>query len=529
MAIFRFGIYTIFISCLLTACIFIRSEEDNNQYRAPIQLIPGTLGGYSMPITTGNAEVQTYFDQGLNLMYAYGKDYAARSFREGWQRDSTCAICYWGEAWALGSNINTVIRPEHESVAYETIQKAVNLSERGFAGEKEAALIDAMSARYAPVHSSRSRKELDEAYAVAMEYVYDAYPDDPDVAALYAESLFLLQPRGVSRDLDDPEMIRIYTVLESVNNIEKHPGTCHHYIHAIESTASPEKGLDCANYLASAMPGASHINHMPSHIWNQTGMWDKSVRTSIAAWHSDQKAEKNQAFSIYPDHNLHMLMFAASYDGQGAIAVQAGTDFAKSRGHELHKILALIRFGRFDEILELSNPPRSEVGASLWDFALGYAHLRHGNVNTAQRYLRRVQRTAERSERRLYRHSADEVLHVASGILEGEIFREQGDTEGAIRSFQFSIDWYDGMEYAEPEIFPFSPRHWLGAILLETGRFEEAERIYLEDLEDHPRNGWSLYGLMQALKNQGKPYSEVKDAFNQSWARSDTWITSSRF
>jgi hypothetical protein len=56
------------------------------------------------------------------------------------------------------------------------------------------------------------------------------------------------------------------------------------------------------------------------------------VRSNIEAWHSDQLAAQGEGFAIYPDHNLHMLLFAASMDGQGAIAIQAAKDYMKING-----------------------------------------------------------------------------------------------------------------------------------------------------------------------------------------------------
>ena len=513
----------------LSACSFDRGSAEDPRYTDEIDLRMDAIGSYSMSITTNGLEVQKYFDQGLQLMYAFGRNYASRSFREGWKRDSTCAMCHWGEAWALGPNINSGMRSMHNERAYEAIQKSLTLAGEGHATVKEMALIEAMAHRYPAPGSSLNRREADKAYALAMENVHNQFPDSPDVSTIYAEALFILEPRHTAKNLDDPGMIPIYELLENVNSYMMHPGACHLYIHAIESTSEPERGLECASYLATAMPGASHINHMPSHIWNQVGMWNESVRTSINAWHADLKAEAGLGFSIYSHHNLHMLMFAASYDGQGAIAIQAGKDFAKTNGNEVYKALALVRFGRFNEILNLRNRPSSEGFAALWDFAQGYAALRTDDLRKAERTLSNIQSTADNSSSRISKHSTEEILNVVTGILEGEILRTKGDLEGAREAFEKSIQWYDALEYNEPEILPFSPRHWLGNLLLEMKFYQEAEQVYLEELEQHPNNGWSLFGLKKALREQNKPYESVMEQWKEAWARSDTWIVSSRF
>jgi tetratricopeptide (TPR) repeat protein len=268
---------------------------------------------------------------------------------------------------------------------------------------------------------------------------------------------------------------------------------------------------------------------MPSHTWNEVGRWGDSVRANLAAWHSDQKAAVGEGFAIYPEHNLHMLLYAASYDGQGAIAMRAGKDYTKLTRDSFYEVLTLIRFGRFDEVLAVTNRPRSDIQGGLWDFAQGYAHLKQGNVDFAQLYLARVKRAAETSKAGFRVHTAKDLLTIAAGILEGEILRMAGDLAGAIASFQRATDVQEKLVYDEPEPLPFAAHHWLGAALIESKRFDEAEKIYRADLKEHPHNGWSLLGLQQALDGKGTPSADVAADFAASWSRSDTWIRSSHF
>ena len=327
-------------------------------------------------------------------------------------------------------------------------------------------------------------------------------------------------------------MQRLHSVLESVLAKDiKHPGACHLYIHATESTTAPEKAADCAEHLGFAIPGASHINHMPSHTWNEIGRWADGVRSNLMAWHSDQRAEIGKGFAIYPSHNLHMLLFAASMDGQGAIAIQAGKDYTKVTRDGLYHALTLLRFGRFDEILQLTDgrSERNEVSAGLWDFAQGYAYLRTGERDFAEVYLQRVLDGAETSEDELRRHPASHLLGIVGAILLGELHRDLGDTDSAIVSFEEAVTLEDELVYDEPEPLPFAARHWLGALLIEAERYEEAEQVYRDELADHPNNGWSLFGLKAALEAQGKSSLEVDKEFEASWARSDIWLQASRF
>lgn len=500
------------------------------EFDEPFPLYTKALGDFHRPISSENEKAQAYFNQGFQMMYAFTKEDGARSFREAWKNDPNCAICYWGEAWSWGSYLNGRMSGSEAPRAYNAIQKAMELADIGFANEKEKAFIQAMSVRYVKDYEYKSQAKRDTAYAKAMKEVYDKYPNDLDAGTFYGEALFLLEPRRGTRDLNDPDVQKLHSVLESVLEKDiKHPGACHLYIHATESTADPGKAEACSEYIGTSIPGASHINHMPSHTWNEIGRWGDAVRANIMAWHSDQKAAIGEGFAIYPSHNLHMLAFAASMDGQSGVATQAGRDYTKLTGNNMYEVLTLIRFGRFDEVLRVTERPTHEVHAGMWDFSMGYARLKEGDIRLADNYLEKVLAAADTSSSRFRFHSADKLLGTVGGILEGEIQLSKGDTLAAISSFERAVSIEDSLSYDEPEPIPFAARHWLGAALLSVDRFSEAEAVYRAELEDHPNNGWSYFGLLKALEGQGKTDSELETAFKESWARSDTWIRGSKF
>lgn len=494
----------------------------------PIQLFTSGLGPFTRTISSTNRDAQAFFNQGFQMMYAFAKLDAVRSFREAIKRDPECAICYWAEGWAWGSYLNGPMSEEQAPFAYAAAQKALTMKAK--ASPVERAFIEALSVRYVKNFDPKKRRDQDQAYADAMRVVRDKYPDDLDAATLYADALFLLEPRRGDRDLNAPNIQRLHGVLESVLDRDaRHPGACHLYVHATESTAKPDKAITCAEFLGSSIPGASHINHMPSHTFNEVGRWGDSVRANLQAWHSDLKAAVGEGFAIYPDHNLHMLLYAASMDGQGAIATQAGRDYAKNTKDTMYEVLTLARFGRFDEILAVTTRPEREVPGGAWDFAQGYAHLRKGDADFAKVYLARVQKLADTSKADFRTHPAKQFLGVLAALLAGEIARGAEDLPGAIAAFQRAVTLDDEMEYDEPEPLPFPARHWLGAALVQAARHSEAEQVYREDLKQHPHNGWSLLGLQQALKGQGKTDAEVDADLKKSWSRSDTWIRASRF
>jgi len=514
-------------------------------HEALTTLRTAVLGTYGWEVTTATPEAQAFFDQGMQFLYAFSMGDAAVSFREAQRLDPSCAMCFWGEAVALGPNLNAGMRPASAPDAYAAAQEAARLALAGSVTPVERALSEAIAVRYAPEHDAVERQALDLAYAEAMAAVHEAFPSHPEVATAYADALMLVDTRRGVYSLDDPSVRRIHELLEGVLAQDiTHPGACHLYIHATEATDQPGKAEPCADHLGGSVPGSSHMNHMPSHTYNRIGRWGDAVQANIEAWHSDQRAAWGDGLSYGAAHNLHMLLFSASFDGQGGIAAQAARDYSRMvTGGEFYLGQVLIRFGRFHEVLELRHPPPDPVNRALWDFSLGYAHLGLGAADSAAVYLDGIQAViASLSEDARWgrpgssasfqeAHAAGDILGAVEGILEGEILRVDGRLEEAITAFERAVAHQDNFGYDEPEPLVFAARHWLGAALLEAGRPEEAERVYLDSLDQHLHNGWALFGLEQALRDQGRAEDadRAQERFMEAWIRSDTLLRASRF
>jgi tetratricopeptide (TPR) repeat protein len=498
-----------------------------HDFDEPIRLYTTALGTFTRPISSTNADARAYFNQGFQLMYAFARSEAGRSFREAQKRDPECAICYWGEAWAWSPYISEGRTREHDARAYTAIQKA--LANQEHASSVEKALIEATAARFAERFDPSALRQLDRAYAAAMAGVADKYPDDPDVTTLYAESLFLMLPRPGALDLHNPDVARVIGVLEGVlkRNI-RHPGACHLYVHTTELTTEPQRAEPCVEFLGDAVPGASHLVHMPAHVWTRVGRWGDAVRASLQAWQTDQKGVNGEAILTYPSHDLQMLVYAASYDGQSAPAISAARGIAKLTGDPMYLALALVRFGKYDEVATMGDRPATGIPGGMWDFAHGYAALRTGDLKGARGHLDRLSRAAASSATFKF-HPAKTLLGTIAAILEGEIHRSAGETAAAIESLERAVALNDSIVIDDPEPLPFAARHWLGAALLDAKRFSDAERVYREDLSRHPHNGWALVGLESALQAQGKAAASITQERRASWARSDTPIRASRF
>jgi hypothetical protein len=500
----------------------------------PMPLYGEILGQYTWPVTTAAQTAQAYFDQGTRLMYAYTPTDARRSFEEARRVDPACAMCWWGEAWSMGPYLNGGMNEGDVAAAFAAVQQAQALA--AGASPVERALIEALATRYAAQQPAGGRRGLDSAYVNAMARVYDRFPDHVEVATLYADALMLLEPRRGVWSLEKPSVARIMQVLEGALARDiGHPGACHAYVHATETTPKVVEAQACADLLGASIPGASHINHMPSHTYNRVGRWGDATRSNIIAWQTDQRAGHGEGFAIYPAHNLHMLLFSAAMDGQGAIAFQAARDYTRLVPNDgmSFQVLTLLRFGRFDEVLEVRRAPVHPVHHGLWAFGRGLAHLRLGAPDSARAYLALVDSLAVHTPaaRTFRQHEPARLLGIAGNVLRGEMLRVEGRMDDAIAAFREAARLEAGLVYDEPEPLPFLVRDYLGAALLEAGRNAEAERAYREALEARPNNGWSLFGLEQALRAQGRAAEadEVKARFEQAWTRSEVWIQASRF
>ncbi|MGD8602400.1 MAG: hypothetical protein PVF19_13690 [Gemmatimonadota bacterium] len=531
--------HLLFVGCLSLAFAVPASAQEGPDtsfppsFDEPMPLYIGkTLGSYTRPITTTSDEAQQYFDQGVQLLYSFTPLDAARSFREAWKRDPECAMCYFGEAWSWGSYLNGPMTAADAPRAYTAIQKAVSLARDGHATPVERAMIDAMAVRYEPTHDPDHRRELDEAWAEAINEVYREFPHDLDVGFLAGESLMLLQPRRGYWDIENPEVQEIHRVLESVLAQDiKHPGACHLYVHATEPTTRPDKAEACAQYLGASIPGASHIQHMPSHTWNRVGRWADAVRSNMHAWRSDVAAAYDEGFAIYPSHNVQMLLFAASNDGQGAVAIEAAREYTRlMSGDNSYEVLTRLRFRKFEDIMAMDTPPEGPIVRGFWDFGKGYAALRLGDEGTARWYLHRVNTAIEETPEDInFRgHSTAELLGIVGRILEAEILREDGDVDAAIDLLDEAVEIEDGLRYDEPEPLNFSARQWLGDALHEAGQYAEAAEVFEAELADHPHNGWSLFGLERELRAQGRDAEadEVHEQFEEAWDRADLFLRS---
>jgi tetratricopeptide (TPR) repeat protein len=501
------------------------------------------LGSVSYKITTSNPAAQTYFDQGLRLTYAFNHGEAQRAFRKAQKLDPECAMCFWGEALALGPNINLPMQDEALAPAFAAAQKARALAAN--ASPREQALIAAVSARYAE-NPKADRNALDAAYAAAMGKVATEFPEDNEIAVFYAESVMDLSPWNYwqpgGRE-PNPQSVAIVPTLERVLAKDpNHPGAIHYYIHAVEASDRPERAEPHADRLRGAIPGAGHLVHMPSHIYYRVGRYLDALSDNKTAVAVDEKylAATGAPMGVYRlgyyPHNVHFVIASAQMAGDGPVVIAAAEKLRGLIPDEIARGIAVTQpvkaapyfahaqFSAPDTTLALPDPGDAiPYEKAMWHYARGVAQVARGDfaaADTEANAIEALERTADFSLLKTAGVPAEDVLKLARTLVQGRIAQAQGNTKIAIAQFEAAAALQDGLAYMEPPYWYYPVRQTLAAAWVQAGRLDEAEDQFRRALKRAPNNGWSYYGLSELYRARGDA-----DAVRKAEAElAKTWI-----
>ncbi len=524
--------------------------------RAAAPLFEG-MGNYHRTITTADPGAQRYFNQGMVMAFGFNHAEAIRAFRAAQRLDDGCAMCFWGEALATGPNINVtskgkvVMSPEERVAAFAAIQEA--LARKANATEAERDLIDALATRYNG-EPDTAREPLDIAWARAMGQFVAKYPEDDDAAAIFAEAWMNTMPWDYwSADgAPKPETVEVIAALEAIlDRSPNHPLALHLYIHAVEASSNPARAEAAADRLAHLVPGSGHLVHMPAHIYWRVGRYHDASEANVRAAAVDEAyiAQCNaQGFypALYYPHNIHFLWAASSMEGRSEVAIEAARKVAGNvRMEQIEQyptveffktipLQALTQFGRWDELLAEPAPPSQlDYSTAIWHYARGTALAKTGDLEgakAARAALAPLRDSVQVSFLDSADYPASMLLSIADELLQGDIAQAEGNFAVAIAHFEAAAAVQDELPYTEPPFWYYPTRQSLGKALILAGRYADAERVYRRDLDDYPRNGWSMYGLIQSLEAQDKAgeAARVREQFEQVWARADVALTSSR-
>lgn len=513
------------------------------------------LGNFKRNVSTSNADAQTYFTQGLTLIYGFNHAESVRSFQEAARNDAKLGMAYWGEALAVGPNINDAAKePEREKQAYAAAQKAV--ANKAGMSDVEQALIDAIAVRFSDPEG-RDREKRMHAYAEAMDKVYGRFPNDPDVGALYAAAVMETMPWNyyLKDGQPKPPIVKVVATLEKViQNYPDHPGAHHYYIHAVEASTNPDRAVPSADKLGSLVPGAGHLVHMPSHIYVRVGRYEDGTQANIKAVAADEDyITQCRIQGIYPavyyPHNVHFLTATLAMEGRSKEMLEAAKKVGAHHSPEMMNmpgfgfphlmetipIFGMVRFGKWDDILALPKPDDTGFILAIWHYGRGLAFSHQGDIASADTELASLRIAAGKpalKELTIFDvNNLASIAAIAVDVLDGEIAARQKNYKRAVASLKRAVDREDALLYSEPPDWPNPPRHNLGAVLLEAGKPTEAEQVFRKDLDRHRNNGWGLLGLAKSLEAQGKKgeAEQVRARLQKAWSKADVEIASARF
>lgn len=541
------------------------------------------LGPYSRPVTTASPEAQVWFDRGLMWTYGFNHEEAAACFEQAVQADPGCAMAHWGIAYALGPNYNKPWEFFDEVDLRTTLRRSRQALERALAlldgvTPVERALVEALVVRYPTpadeIAAGGDFSAWNAAFADATASVYARWPDDVDVAAVHAAALMQLTPWQLW-DLRSGEPTTGSRTMEATSVLDAalasdrgrgHPGLLHLYIHLWEMSATPERALAVGDRLRGLAPDAGHLEHMPTHLDVLCGDYRRVVASNLDAVAVDERflAERGPMnfYSLYRSHNYHFAIYGAMFSGQSRVALEIAARLENSIPEELlrvpsppmadwlesfvaMRVHALIRFGRWDDVLRLPLPADAElycVTTAMTHYARGVALAVLGRVEEAETeralFAGAVARVPE--SRTLFNNTCADILRIAAEMLAGELAYRKGDTETAFAHLRRSVELDDGLPYDEPWGWMQPTRHALGALLLEQGAVEEAAAVYRADLGldgtlaralQHPGNVWSLHGYHECLVRLGRSDEAaiIEQQLRLAAAVADVPITASCF
>ena len=543
---------------LITIVLFARSSSVYSQHghgtnganEKPVVWLDNGLGNVDHPVSTKNTEAQKFFNQGLAYLYAFNHAEGINSFKHAAELDPDMAMAYWGISLGLGSNYNVTADATQLTEAYANLQKAAALATNASAAER--AYIDALAKRYAR-DTSTDRQKLAVDYKAAMSELVRQYPDDLDAATLYAESMMNLRPWQLwTLDGKPAEgTLDILAVLEGVlKRNPNHTGANHYYIHAIEASPFPERGLAAANRLLGLAPNAGHLVHMPSHIYLRTGDYNDSRNSNVLAIEADRKyllRSGNKGFYslMYFNHNIHMLAASHANAGNYNGAARAASELALNVRPNVkampmlemfmpYHLQVLVRFHKWDEVLKYPQPDADmKITTAFWRLARGLALKETGKIGDAEKELSLLRSTVQSfpADAGLGNSSAHGVLKVADELLAGELALARGDKKAGIDALTRAVAAEDLVNYNEPPDWDIPVREWLGRALMRNAQYAEAESVFRAEIAKHPRNGRALFGLAESLSKQGKSTSAelVRKEFEAAWKDSDQKLSVEMF
>lgn len=519
---------------------------------AVIPLYPD-LSRPRFPVSTKSAEAARYFNQGLLLTYGFNHAGAVRSFREAQRLDPGCALCWWGEAMALGPNINAPMDDRDRDAALKAMDRAQTLSAN--APPLERALIAAIGRRYSR-DPAADRAALDAAYADAMIDVARRFPADDDVAVLTAEAVMDTTPWNYwEADKRTPvgrsgEAVRLIETVLARN--PDHPQAAHLYVHLMENSADPHRAEAAADRLSRPVaPSAGHLVHMPAHIYYVVGRYPDSMRVNIAAARADEAYIRSAGdnglvrYGYYP-HNVHFIVTSAQMAGDMRTAIAearrlrtildpaTSAKFAWIQAIDAAPYLAMAQFASPAAILAMPAPDaRLPYAVAMRHYARAVARAEQRDRPGFDREIAAIaalRQSGAFADMIAQGVPAPDLLTLAETVARGRFAFAAGRYDDAAALYRDAIAIERRIPYQEPPYWYYPVNQSLGAALYKAGRYDEASQAFRAALAQQPHSGWALYGLAQSEQAQGRRLeaAAARQALGKAWVGNAGWLRMER-
>lgn len=277
--------------CTLAVAQPLGASHSGAEHHAELHSVQGPVGVVHFA-NSGARRAQPDFLRGLALLHDFEYLAARREFQKAEALDPSFAMAVWGEALSY----NHTLWHEQDTAAARAAMAKLGATpeERVARGRtaREREYLSSLEKLYGP----GDKAERDAAYSAALEELSHRYPDDLDARALYGLSLLGLSPKR-----DVRTYMRAAAEEEEVFDVDRlHPGALHYLIHAYDDPVHAPLGLRAARLYAKVAPGASHAQHMTSHIFFALGLWDDAIKANEA---SVRVAE------VQGEHAYHSLLW----------------------------------------------------------------------------------------------------------------------------------------------------------------------------------------------------------------------------
>lgn len=480
---------------------------------------PMLLDGYGsggFQITTNSAQAQAFFNNGMQLGHAFAHPAAVKAMQEAERLDPTCAMCFWGEAWAAGPTINFGKDPNELKALSILAAKAQGLA-RSHGTATERALTDALVARY------DNGEEHDLAFAKAMERIARSNPANDDLATLAADAWMISQPDG------DPgkTMVRhAVTLLETV--LARNPSytpAIHFYIHAMELVGEPAKAERFADALPVLAPKASHLLHMPSHVYYWVGRYQdaanlnrRAVEVGIAQAKAMSAPPPDGVWGLpYHGHNVLYGLGGALMAGDKDTALWLGRPLVersagRTAASPVSQALAgsgYVAMGLYADPSEMLSVPAPKLPylQGMWHYARGEAYARGGDVNRVRVEAEAIAIPPGKTEAKSDAGAVD-TLTIARDVLEGRAaMLERRFSDAAVR-FEAAATIEESKHYMEmmdPPLWWYPVRRDVAEARLADGDIAGARKEVLASLRLRRGDPAALRLLAEIEHASGEP------------------------